>query len=70
MPLRRREGVGAASLLAVAAGGLVAGALVGARQISGPQRPRPDYRFSPFEVGVAATSGLTFSMETTIAVCG
>ncbi len=54
MPLRRREGVGAASLLAVAAGGLVAGALVGARQISGPQRPWPDYRFSPFEVGVAA----------------
>lgn len=54
MPFGRRHGVGVAGLLAAAAGGLAAGALVGARQISGPRRPWPDYRFSAFEVGVPA----------------
>lgn len=50
----RRYGVSAAGALAATAAGLGAGALVGAAKISGPQRPWPDYRFTPYEVGVPA----------------
>lgn len=48
----RRHTVGIASLVAAAGAGAVGGVLAGARKISGPQRPWPDYRFSTFEVGV------------------
>lgn len=50
--MARRHRVGLAGLVTAAGAGLAAGALVGARRISGPQRPWPDYRFSPFEVGM------------------
>lgn len=38
--------------LVATAAGLAAGAVWGARAINGPQRPWPDYRMTPFEVGV------------------
>ncbi|WP_462418316.1 alpha/beta hydrolase [Kytococcus sp. Marseille-QA3725] len=40
------------ALPVVAAAGVAVGALAGARQISGPQRPALDYNFTPFEVRV------------------
>lgn len=43
-----------AALGAAALGGVGAGALLAARQISGPQRPQLPYGFTPFEVGVPA----------------
>ena len=65
----RRHTVGIASLVAAAGAGAVGGVLAGARKISGPQRPWPDYRFSTFEVGVpgedisfAAADGFTISL--------
>ncbi len=50
--MARRHQAGAAGLAAAAGAGLAAGAFIGASKISGPQRPWPDYRFSPFEVGM------------------
>lgn len=48
----RTFSVGAAGVLAALGSGLALGALAGAARISGPGRPQPDYRFSPYEVGI------------------
>ena len=47
-----RTTTGLAALGVGAVAGLGVGALLAARQISGPQRPALDYGFTPFEVGV------------------
>lgn len=49
-----RTTIGLAALAASTALGVGAGAFIGARQISGPQRPASDYGFTPFEVGAPA----------------
>lgn len=48
--MRRLVALGGATLAGAA--GLVGGAYLGARQISGPRRPAVDYGFTPFEVGL------------------
>jgi len=58
----RKGAAGAVGFVAAAGAGLVAGVLAGARQISGPQRPWPDYRFSPFEVG-ASSEDVSFTAD-------
>lgn len=50
----RKVQFGTAGVLAAAGVGLATGVLAGARKISGPQRPVPDYRFTTFEVGVSS----------------
>ncbi|GAA1391474.1 alpha/beta hydrolase [Luteococcus peritonei] len=48
------------ALGATAAAGLAGGAWLGARHISGPQRPAFDYGFTPFEVGIDQAEEIGF----------
>ncbi|GAB3715436.1 alpha/beta hydrolase [Mariniluteicoccus flavus] len=57
------------ALAVTAASGLGMGALVAARQISGPQRPDLPYGFTPFEVGVDAED-VTFTASDGVRLAG
>ena len=64
-----RTTTGLAALGVGAVAGLGVGALLAARQISGPQRPALDYGFTPFEVGVDSED-VTFTAADGIRLAG